>query len=47
MQNHELATRKITFVMFDKEEAWREHKWKLFGVLPIWCVKEALPKFMR
>ena len=30
-----------------KEQTWREKKWKLFGVLPIWRVKEALPKFMR
>ena len=34
-------------VVCSKEQTWRERKWKLFDVLPIWRVKEALPKFMR
>ncbi|MBQ3171926.1 MAG: hypothetical protein IJB53_08445 [Mailhella sp.] len=32
-------------VVFTKEHTRRETKWKLFGVLPVWRVKEALPKF--
>lgn len=32
-------------VILTKEQTWRESKWKLFGILPIWRVKEALPRF--
>lgn len=39
--------RLFELVVFTKEQTWRETKWKLFGVLPIWRVKEALPEFMR
>ena len=39
--------RLFELVVLTKEQTWREAKWKLFGVLPIWREKEALPKFMR
>lgn len=39
--------RFLGLVLLTREQTWREKKWKLFGVLPIWRVKEALPKFMR
>lgn len=39
--------RFLGLVLLTREQTWRERKWKLFGVLPIWRVKEALPKFMR
>ena len=39
--------RLFELVVLTKEQTWRETKWKLFGVLSIWRVKEALPKFMR
>jgi len=32
-------------VVLTKEQTWRETKWKLFGILPVWRVKETLPKF--
>jgi hypothetical protein len=37
--------RLFGLVLLSKEQTWRERKWKLFGVLPIWRIKEALPKF--
>ena len=37
--------RFLGLVLLTREQTWRERKWKLFGVLPIWRVKEALPKF--
>jgi len=49
-QTHIVRKRRYRFfwlVLCTKEQTWRERKWKLFGVLPIWRVKEALPKFMR
>ena len=39
--------RLFELVVLTKEQTWRETRWKLFGVLPVWRVKEALPKFMR
>lgn len=39
--------RFLGLVLLTREQTWRERKWKLFGVLPVWRVKEALPKFMR
>lgn len=39
--------RLFELVVLTKEQTWRETQWKLFGVLPIWRVKEALPKFTR
>ena len=47
-QTHIVHTRRyrlFEMVVLSKEQTWRETKWKLFGVLPIWRVKEALPKF--
>ncbi|MBR6626217.1 MAG: glycosyltransferase [Mailhella sp.] len=38
--------RFLGLVLLTREQTWRERKWKLFGVLPIWRVKEALPKFL-
>ena len=47
-QAHIVRTWRYRFcelVVLTREQTWRETKWKLFGVLPIWRIKEALPKF--
>ena len=49
-QTHIVRTRRyrlFELVVLTKEQTWRETRWKLFGLLPVWRVKEALPKFMR
>ena len=38
--------RLFELVVLTKEQTWRETKWKLFGVLPVWRVKEALTKIL-
>ena len=37
--------RLFELVVLTREQTWRETRWKLFGVLPLWRVKETLPKF--
>jgi len=39
--------RLFGLVVLTKEQTFRESKWKLFGVLPFWRVKEALTKFYK
>ncbi|MBQ5728561.1 MAG: glycosyltransferase [Mailhella sp.] len=33
-------------VLFTKERTHRETRWKLFGLLPVWRVKEGLPRYL-
>ena len=37
--------RLFEIVLLSKEQTWRETKWKLFDILPVWRQKETLPKF--
>ena len=34
-------------VVLPREQTWRKTEWKIFGVLPVWRVKEALTKIMQ
>ena len=43
---HTWRYRFCELVVLSKGQTWRETRWKLFGVLPVWRVKETLPKFM-
>ena len=38
--------RLLGVVVLTREQTWRERKWKLFDILPIWGKKEALPKIV-
>ena len=38
--------RLFGLVVLTKEQTFRESKWKLFGVLPVWGKKEALTKIL-
>jgi len=47
-QAHRIRTwryRLCGLIVMTREQTWRETKWKLFGLLTVWRVKEALHKF--